>query len=119
MEIPFRDPAALEAFARPFIAGELSPNSAAELVASRYVAYSLGDINYLLDTHAPETRDQVDRKATEDWAKTSEWRGLEIVKTVAGGPEDQTGQVEFIARYKRDGVEHAHHELSDFKKIQG
>lgn len=119
MNIPFRDPAALEAFGRLFIDGERRPETAAELMASRYVAYTTGDIDYLLETHAPQTRDQVDRRATEAWAKSSEWHGLEIVRTEKGGVEDQTGQVEFIARYKRDGVEHAHHELSDFRKIGG
>ena len=119
MEIPFRDPAALAAFARPFIAGELVPTTAAELMASRYIAYTTGEIDYLLDTNAPETRHTIDRKATEEWARASEWLGLEIVKTEAGGPDDQTGKVEFIARYKLDGAEQAHHELSDLKKIQG
>ena len=119
MEIPFRDPVALAAFARPFIVGELAPSTAAELMASRYVAYTTGNIDYLLDTNAPETRHTIDRKATEAWARASEWLGLEIVKTEAGGSGDQAGQVEFIARYKLDGVEQAHHELSDFKKIEG
>lgn len=119
MQIPFRDSAELEAFVRPFLDGERVPGTAAELMASRYVAYSTGAIDYLLNTHAPETRNQVDRKATEQWSKASEWQGLEIVKIEGGGPEDQTGKVEFIARYTRDGVTHAHHELSDFKRIDG
>ena len=119
MEIPFRDSTALEAFARPLISGERHPETPAELMASRYVAYSTGAIDYLLETHAPETRHQVDRKATETWSKSSEWRGLEILRTERGGPDDQTGQVEFVARYRRDGVEHTHHELSDFRRIEG
>ncbi|HKP59585.1 MAG TPA: YchJ family protein [Polyangiales bacterium] len=119
MDIPFRDPAALAAFARPLIEGERRPESPAELMASRYVAYSTGEIDYLLDTHAPETRHQVDRKATETWSKSSEWVGLEILRTEKGGPDDQTGQVEFIARYRRDGADHVHHELSDFRRIDG
>jgi SEC-C motif-containing protein len=119
MDIPFRDSAALEAFARPFIDGKAQPATAAELMASRYVAYATGAIDYLISTHAPETRDDVDRGATEQWSKQSDWQGLEIVRTEQGGPDDSTGEVEFIARYRRGGNEHVHHERSQFKRIDG
>jgi len=119
MEIPFQDSAALEAFALPFIRGEKKPATAAELMASRYVAYATGEIDYLIETHDPKTRGETDRKSTEEWSKRSEWKGLEIVRTEAGGPNDEEGQVEFIARYSLAGLDHKHHELSDFRKIDG
>jgi SEC-C motif domain protein len=119
MDIPFRDPEALEAFARPFIAGKATPATAAELMASRYVAYATGAIDYLISTHSPDTRHNVDRAATEQWSKQAEWQGLEIVRTEKGEAGDSTGEVEFIARYRRDGTEHVHHERSQFKRVDG
>jgi len=119
MDIPFRDPAALEAFARPYIEGKALPATAAELMASRYVAYSLRDIDYLIDSHDPKTRSRIDRKETERWAREAEWLSLEIVRTERGGPEDERGEVEFVARYRQNGVEHVHHERSDFRRDDG
>jgi SEC-C motif domain protein len=119
MEIPFRDNAALEAYCLPFIRGEKQPATAAELMASRYVAYATCAIDYLIATHDPKTRSATDRKATKEWSESAEWRGLEILKTEAGGADDQDGVVEFIARYATDGVEHAHHERSRFRRVDG
>lgn len=119
MDIPFRDPAALEAFARPFIEGSSLPSTAAELMASRYVAYTLGNIDYLVTSHDPQTRHQVDRKATEMWAREAEWLSLEILRTEGGGPDDARGEVEFVARYRQNGAEHIHHERSDFRRADG
>ncbi len=119
MTIPFEDPAQLEAYCQPFIKGEKQPQTAAELMASRYVAYATQAIDYLLDTHDPKTRSEADRKATAEWSRRADWRGMEVVSTERGGPEDDTGVVEFIARYAIDGSEHKHHERSDFRRIDG
>ena len=99
--------------------GERVPETAAELMASRYVAYAKADVDYILATHDPATRDDTDREATEDWAKRAAFHGLTILDTVAGGPEDDTGEVEFQARFAADGQEHVHHERSTFVRKQG
>ncbi len=117
MNIPTEDRAALEAYCGPFLRGETQPASAVELMASRYVAYATCAIDYLVATHDPKTRAQTDRKATEAWSRGAEWRGLEILSTERGGPDDDDGQVEFVARYAIDGVEHAHRERSQFRRI--
>jgi SEC-C motif-containing protein len=119
MNIPYQDPKALETYCLPFVQGQKVPQSAVELMATRYVAYATGAIDYLLDTHDPKTRSEADRKATEEWSKRADWRGLEVLGSERGGPDDETGQVEFIARYAIDGVEYAHHERSEFRKVEG
>jgi SEC-C motif-containing protein len=86
---------------------------------ARYSAYALGEIDYVLETHDPGNREGVDRDGTETWSKQAEWRGLEIVDRVAGGKDDETGVVEFIARYQVKGQDLAHHERSRFKKVEG
>ena len=113
------DDDALKARCLPFIRGEASPATAADLMASRYVAYSLGEIDYILATHDPATREDTDRDATEEWAKTARFHGLTILRTERGAATDDTGEVEFIARYTQEGREHEHHELSTFKRVDG
>ena len=86
MEIPFRDSAALEAFCEPFLRGEKVPTTPAELMASRYVAYATGAVDYLIATHDPKTRAQTDRKATKEWSDSADWKGLEISRPRAAAP---------------------------------
>lgn len=119
MEIPFQDNAELEAFCLPFIRKEKRPETAAELMAARYVAYATGAIDYLFATHDPKTRAQADRRSIESWSKGAEWQGLEIVSSERGGAGDDEGMVEFIARYAMDGTDHAHHERATFRRIDG
>ena len=119
VNVPYQDAQALEAYCLPFIRNERRPDTAAELMASRYVAYTLGEIDYLITTHAPETRDSIDRAATEHWSRKASWRSLEIVGTTAGGPSDEHGEVEFIACYALDGVDQVHHERSTFRRVEG
>jgi SEC-C motif-containing protein len=86
---------------------------------SRYTAYTLGAIDYIVDTHLPETRESLDREASSQWAQESKWLGLEIVTTQAGQATDNEGGVEFIARFSQDGTEYEHHENSRFLKVDG
>jgi SEC-C motif-containing protein len=44
---------------------------------------------------------------------------LKIIRTDAGGPDDDTGVVEFIARYKTSGKAERLHETSQFVKESG
>jgi SEC-C motif-containing protein len=118
-DLPYHDPSALSAACMPFLKGEQKPRTAAQLMASRYVAYTTGDVDYLLSTNHETTRDEADREAIEEWSRRAEWKGLEIVSTTLGGPDDATGEVEFIARYTMDGAQHAHHELSKFVRADG
>lgn len=119
MTIPCDDPKALEAYCLPFIRGDKQPATAAELMASRYVAYTLAEVDYILDTHNPAAKDDTDRDATLKWATEASWQGLEIVSTEGGEPGDRDGTVEFIARYRMNDEEVAHHERAFFKRIDG
>ena len=85
---------------------------------SRYSAYVKVEVDYLRETLHPEHRSDFDPKTTREWAKQSEWLGLEI-RGARGGPDDKTGEVEFIARYRQGGSELVHHEVSSFKRIDG
>ena len=47
------------------------------------------------------------------------WIDLRVLSTAAGGPDDQYGRVEFIARYRLGGRAHRLHEQSRFERHQG
>ncbi|MBK7889393.1 MAG: YchJ family protein [Bdellovibrionales bacterium] len=101
---------------KPFLAGEVHPETADKLMRSRYTAYTLGDIDYLEKTLAPESRHDFDPKATEQWSKSSEWKGLNILSTQNGATADQDGIVEFVATFVQQGQTLQHHEVSTFRK---
>lgn len=107
----------LTACCGPYIAGEKPAPTAEALMRSRYAAYALGNAAYLKSTLAEAVRD--DEELSEEEIKAATWQGLEIRATEAGGENDQTGEVEFVARYKADGEMRAHHERSTFHREHG
>ncbi|MEO5336833.1 MAG: YchJ family protein [Magnetospirillum sp. WYHS-4] len=102
----------------PLIAGAPAPTAEA-LMRSRYSAFVHRTFDYLERTHAPEIQGDFSRSAAESLADQVEWLGLEIRGVEGGGPDDQTGAVEFAARFSRQGQEQIHHELASFRREQG
>ncbi len=88
---------------------------------SRYTAFVRGAVDHLVATHDPRTRGEVDRVAIEAWSRTSDWLGLTILGVERGGPSDDDGTVEFVARYRAQGQgqEQAHRERSRFRRDGG
>jgi SEC-C motif-containing protein len=83
---------------------------------ARYTAHTLADVDFIERTHDPESRADIDRDATERWARRADWLGLEIRETVEGGASDDVGAVEFVAHYRERGERRLHHELARFKR---
>ncbi len=109
----------LEACCGPILDGAPAPTAEA-LMRSRYTAYVVGNIDHIVATHDPASRDTVDREGTLTWSKQSDWLGLEILATEGGGEADETGVVEFVARFALVGRVQAHRERSRFvKKDEG
>lgn len=103
----------------PFLQGSASPETAVELMRSRYTAFTRHDIEYVIQSHHPETRKSIDRQTTLRWMTESEWLGLSVDGSSGGLPGDEEGTVDFIARYKLMGREVPHKEHSIFKRHQG
>ena len=97
----------------PFLDGAPAP-TAEQLMRSRYTAYVRGHENHLFRTWHPATRPADVRP---DHGVT--WLGLEVVRTEAGGPEDDHGTVTFAARYRTARGEHVLHETSRFERRAG
>lgn len=109
---------ALDDCCGPYIAGAPAPTAEA-LMRSRYSAFVLGRFDHIERTHAAEASEDFDRAELEQTAREVDWIGLEILSTDGGGEGDDTGAVEFAARYSKDGGEQVHHELSLFRRENG
>jgi len=76
---------------------------------SRYSAFVLGLTPYLLATWHESSRPQ-----ELELDQQMRWRGLEIIKTRAGGSDASRGVVEFAAHYLEGSHEAQQHEVSTF-----
>lgn len=90
------------------------PQTAEQLMRSRYSAFVLVLAPYLLQTWHPSTR-----PASLELDEQLQWAGLEILTTRAGGESSSRGVVEFIAHYRQDGAERSQREMSTFVREDG
>lgn len=102
----------------PIVAGGPAPTAEA-LMRSRYTAFTMGLIDHIERTHAPEAKAGFNRPEAESWAKESRWDGLEVRSATAGGEGDDEGTVEFVARHHRAGHPFVHHERATFRREAG
>jgi len=100
----------------PAIEGHRPAKTAEALMRSRYTAFALGAVDYLINTTAEEHRNPDDVPILEEQVKATTWIGLRILDTVAGTPNDETGVVEFSARFEADEQNGELHERSNFRK---
>ncbi len=103
----------------PILARKQPAPTAESLMRARYSAYVAGDVDFVMATTLPACRADSDINAMKAWAEQSEWEGLEVISTSKGGEQDQQGEVEFIARYRLQGVAQQHHEKSLFVQEDG
>lgn len=111
---PCGSAAPIEACCGPFLEGSARPDTAEQLMRSRYSAYALEDFDYIRRTWHPDFRADL----SEDWPAV-EWLGLTIEETESGGPDDDQGMVQFQARYRGGQGEQLMRERSLFRKEQG
>ncbi|KGF70804.1 hypothetical protein LL06_03375 [Hoeflea sp. BAL378] len=101
-----------------FHAGEAAPTAEA-LMRSRYVAYALGNLDYIEATAGGPAALAFNRTEAEASQLGTVWLGLEIIATRKGREGDSDGTVSFIAPYRHRGAEAALAETSDFRCIGG
>lgn len=103
----------------PAIQGRKPAKTAEALMRSRYTAFSLGTVDYLIDTTAPEKRSPEDEAILTEQVKYTNWLGLDIIVTEDGQADDTTGMVEFSARFEADDQSGTLHERSNFRQENG
>lgn len=104
-------PLTLDTCCGPYLAGQAAPD-AQSLMRSRYSAFVLGDVPYLLATwHSSQ------RPAELTLEAGAKWLGLEIKQHRTTG--EDTAEVEFVARFRVDGKAVRQHERSRFVREGG
>ncbi len=78
---------------------------------SRYTAYSRREAGYLLSTWHESTRPN---QLELDSEPKTQWLGLKIIECMDGQPGNNSGTVEFVARYRINGRAQRLHETSRF-----
>ena len=111
---PCGSPTLYAACCGPLHRGRGLAETAEQLMRSRYAAYAVGELGYVFRTWHPRTRpDDV------TGASGLVWTGLEVLDTVAGGVEDEQGEVEFRARFQGPSGPGVLHERSRFERRGG
>lgn len=103
---------------QPYHTGAKPAPTPVALMRSRYTAYVLGDVEYLLASWHPACQAQQWRDSLVQSAAETCWLGLHILEEAPGAQPDE-GYVEFAARFS-DGPEapvQLLHERSRFLRV--
>ncbi|MBP0049092.1 YchJ family protein [Marinobacterium sp. AK62] len=104
---------------QPALTGRKPAPTAEALMRSRYSAFALGAIDYLIETTASRKRSPGDAELLAEQTQVTTWTGLEIVSTEQGGTNDTTGMVEFKASFDSPEGSAILHERSNFERENG
>ncbi len=108
-----------------FLAGLSKPQTPEQLMRSRYTAFCIKDIEYLLSTQHPPSRQANEGKPLTKTMHDTQWLGLKILKTETDPDDPHTGYVEFAAFYKTSEIGQLHerskfiHEAGNWYYLDG
>jgi SEC-C motif-containing protein len=103
----------------PFLSGTALPETAEQLMRSRFSAYALGKVDYLIATRPEAKRAAENREELAQYCKSVSCVGLKIVGKEKGGKADDTGVVTFHASIQANGRRSLHIETSTFAREDG
>lgn len=93
------------------------PETAEQLMRSRYSAFALALADYLLATLHPARHGANEREALLNSFRNTRWEGLQIISTSAGCAGDTEGTVEFVAHFRQGSQVGQLHERSRFLRV--
>ena len=100
---------------KPYIKGKENAPTPEALMRSRYTAYVMHEIDYIINTCKENVK--LKRENIEDWSNNSVWLGIEIISTNISASGD-TGTVEFKSVYEQQRLKNVHHEIASFEKVE-
>ena len=103
----------------PFHAGTAMPETAEQLMRSRFSAYALAKVDYLISTCSDAKRADENREELAQYCKSVSCVGLKIISKEKGGKADDTGVVTFHASLQANGRRSLHIETSSFAREHG
>lgn len=115
-ECPCQSGLSYQMCCEPFHLQQNDPDTAEQLMRSRYTAYTQRNIEYIVATTVPHQQAQLDQAAMKQWAETTHWVGLEIIEHKSNVSKIHS-TVEFKAMFQTPNGIESHHEHSLFVKI--
>ena len=103
----------------PFLSGAEDPQTAEQLMRSRYTAFVKQRAEYLYKTASSQLRARTSIEEITQSFNGVEWEGLEITHLERGFAKDADGEVAFEARYRIGGQQHVLIEHSQFVREAG
>jgi SEC-C motif domain protein len=103
----------------PYLTGRKLPETPEKLMRSRFSAYALRKVDYLMATTREAERAKLDQEELSSYCRTVSCITLKVLKTEAGGPQDEAGTVLFHASLQINGKRVLHRELSRFVREDG
>lgn len=86
---------------------------------SRFTAYCLKRVDYIVETTHPDTRSRNLRREVAETADQLQWSNLKVLSTKQGQAGDKIGKVIFEAEYVYNSKQEKHHERSRFRRFEG
>lgn len=105
-----------ESCCQPLHKGHAKALTAEQLMRSRYSAFAMHDLDYIVNTTALGQQVALDQTAILEWAKSNQWLKLEVVQAKEKIDKNHA-QVEFKAHYHDGKTAQVHHEVSHFVKF--
>ncbi|QNI59678.1 NTF2-like domain-containing protein [Synechococcus sp. BIOS-U3-1] len=94
--------------------------TAEQLMRSRYSAYALAQVEYLIVTHPNAAGTSAERRRElRVSCRQTRWHGLKVLATHAGGSDDLEGTVCFEALFSAGGARQVLRENSLFRRRDG
>ena len=94
---------------------ETDAPTAEALMRSRYTAFALKNIPYILST-VPSEYPQNEQEIN-DWAFTCEFVKLQVIRKQQGKSSHRKGVVEYIASFIENGKAQELHEVAHFRQV--
>lgn len=102
----------------PYHLGFKHAQTSEQLMRSRYVAYTMQNIDYIVKTTALAQQHLLDQSAMLNWSQHTRWDGLEVIEHLAK-VDKMHAQVEFKAYFQTSQGRQYHHERSTFVYVEG
>ncbi|MDR7235278.1 YchJ family metal-binding protein [Agrococcus sp. BE272] len=98
----------------PVLRGEREAATAEALMRSRFTAFAVGDVDWLLASWHSSTRPR-----SLELDPGIRWLRLDVLGTSDGGPFDREGTVTFESHWTAEGARGSMRELSRFRRDRG
>lgn len=103
----------------PYIIKNEPAPTAEALMRSRYTAYNLANIDYIMKTMRGKPLIHFDPIDAKRWAESVNWKKLNVLAHSVNKNNPDIAHVEFFITYELDGRNEYLHENSEFHRISG